>query len=156
LRVRYPGDSGVLVNKAMPLIRYDQGDTVVKGEPDELCSCSSHFSTVKVFGGRRNDSFILRSGEEIPSGILLDLGYSTFLDFSEENRYWSMVQEDYDHVYFDCVLVCENAPGLKESIEASLEVALQGRFKVELRIVDEIPRSKVGKIRQIVSRVPRG
>lgn len=63
-----PGDLGRIVctsfvNEAMPLIRYDLGDMVVKG--DHSCECGRNFPVVEKIYGRKDDFICTPDGKKI-------------------------------------------------------------------------------------------
>ena len=73
-RPAQPGEQGDLVvtglhSFAMPFIRYNLGDLVMKGSPQ--CECGSPFSTIRSIQGRAGEYFDLPNGRRVhPQDIL--------------------------------------------------------------------------------------
>lgn len=67
-----------LLNRAMPIIRYIQGDVISLS--DKPCTCGLSWQVMNSISGRANDSFITLSNKTIDSGVLLDLTYRWMME----------------------------------------------------------------------------
>ena len=135
-----------LANKAMPLIRYQQGDVGVSGLGG--CTCGIGFPTMQLIEGRVDDFVTLRSGRR----------------FSPRE-----INPVYEHLpgVLEHVLVQETMSDIKVYLEISPQHqnttpmlvvnALSGLFTepVNLEIIQttNFERGKSGKLRNIVSKV---
>jgi len=144
-----PGEMGQLVvtgflNKAMPLIRYQIGDSAILS--DEPCACGRQFPVLKEIVGRRDDLIKTRSGRIVGR---LDPIYKGLAGIRESQ----IVQTDLDNVVVNIV----TAPGYEGWMEDSLIAELKKRVGFEINAsvnyVSEIPRTSSGKMRAVVSYV---
>ena len=87
------------------------------------------------------------------SGYLLDVGYSALTKHSETVLYWSLVQETQGKVYLDCVLREGADQNAIAAIENDMVKLFYGEATVKVRQIDEIPTSKKGKRKQVISTV---
>lgn len=85
-----------LLNTAMPLIRYVQGDiaTLSPPAPCRLSQCRK----LEQFDGRMNDSFETPDGRVIPSGAILDVVYRWVIRYELVLMGFEVVQKSIDRV----------------------------------------------------------
>ncbi|MDG7041559.1 MAG: phenylacetate--CoA ligase family protein [Nitrososphaerota archaeon] len=148
LRPRPAGESGWvavtnLLNEAMPVIRYLQGDYAVLGEEQETCYIG--WKQVKSIDGRVNDSFINLSGKQINSGALLDLTYRWMMETEVGIRNFQMIQRYYDEV--DIVIQPKSDeeriyPPLN-MLKSWLEMLLGHEVKLTLKLTKELINDSV-------------
>jgi phenylacetate-CoA ligase len=141
-----------LHNRAMPLLRYLQGD---RGSVRTAhCACGRNFRRLEKFEGRKNDAFVLPSGETVSSGFLLDLTYGIFLDYDGAAGAFCLVQDVPD------VWTLEIVPGSAWSNEVGGRIVRdltrqlrQPSVRIELKKVEQVTRTASGKANPIISRV---
>jgi phenylacetate-CoA ligase len=133
-------------NRAMPLIRYDLGDMVIKS--DDSCPCGRAFPVIKCISGRQGDVIRTPSGKELGAAILTHLLYGT-----EQIIESQIIQDALDHIWIEYV------PGEKFSLkdlrvfEHLITKHLPTELKVDLKQVDAVERTQSGKIKPVVSRI---
>lgn len=143
-----------LHNIGMPLIRYMQGD---RGSVrTKKCGCGRTFKILETLEGRKNDAFVLSTGETISSGFLLDLTYGVFLNYPSAVSAFCLIQEEAD------LWVIELVPGDKwrddliKVIPKELSSNLKRDFvKIESKIVKEVRKTKSGKANPIISAIKK-
>lgn len=142
-----------LHNRAMPFLRYLQGDRGAI-RPNGTCACGRKFRILEKFEGRKNDAFTLPDGQKISSGFLLDLTYEIILRHNKMVAAFCLIQEDLENWTLELV------PGkiwneeVKEKIlQDFLHDLKQPRIHVHLKIVDEVSRTASGKLKAIISRL---
>ncbi|WP_353571628.1 hypothetical protein [Candidatus Albibeggiatoa sp. nov. BB20] len=83
-----------LLNTAMPIIRYIQGDLISLSESE--CSCGVKWSILESLDGRLNDSFITKNRKLINSGVLLDTTYRWLMETNLNIKNFVLSQVDFD------------------------------------------------------------
>lgn len=130
------------LNRAMPFIRYDTGDTV---EPlDNVESGTGLPTTVRRFIGRSDDIIITPEGNRLPG-----VNFYTMMYKIPSVKMFQIVQEKRDVVR---VMIVPNADWNDASAETTRQKLGErlGSMKVFIETCDEIPRSSTtGKIRCI-------
>lgn len=139
-----------LFNYAMPLIRYETGDV---GElTDKACPCGRGLPLLSKLNGRSTDYLLTRSGKKI-SGITLN-----FLIFATDGvEQFQIVQETYDEVMVKVVLKKkypnEYMDKLTEKILNEYTKILGNDINIIVKFVDQIPTTRLGKRRVVVSKL---
>lgn len=89
-----------LWNRAMPMIRYRQGDlaTLSPYGAGDLCACGSHFRKLDQLHGRADQAFITMTGQRIVPGRLLDVVEAFLCREDAQVLEFRVVQKDYDKV----------------------------------------------------------
>jgi len=132
------------VNMAMPLIRYEIGDTAQWGSRG--CSCGRYFPVLKKICGRQDDYIVTPEGNRIGR---LDPIFKGIRSVKEAQ----IVQERTD--FIRVVIVPGEEFGTKDS--ASIINELQKRtgssVSISLEVVDAIERTANGKIRSVISKL---
>ena len=145
----HPNDEGVkkiigtnISNPAFPLLRYDTGDLAVLS--DEGCDCGLPGRIVKEVQGR-DDEYVIT-----PSGVWLGRLNAIF-GIATHVRNAQIVQKRLDWL----VLRIERREGYDQHEEELILKIARDRVGPEMRIeieyVDEIPRTKAGKFRYVIS-----
>jgi phenylacetate-CoA ligase len=136
-------------NMAMPLIRYDTGDLLLKSS--KSCPCGRAFPVIKSIFGREGDMIRTPSGRELGASIVTHLVY---VICGASNIIESQVIQDaLDHITIEYV------PGKEFSEEnlAGFQKRLSQHFgsdvRVDLKQVKAIEKTQSGKIRPIVSKL---
>lgn len=81
-----------LNNKAMPLIRYDQGDDIVLSNAIDSCTCDPMACTISIIKGRTLDSIIINDNIELNSVLFLEV-------MGEVNNHFGGIITCYKYVY---------------------------------------------------------
>jgi phenylacetate-CoA ligase len=143
-----------LHNRAMPLLRYMQGDR--GAVRSSTCSCGRTFRVLEKLEGRRNDSFLLPDGRLLSSGFLLDLTYEIFLSYEQAVRAFCLLQDKPDVWTLELVPGSHWSADLERKIPQDLTAKLnEPSVRIELRIVDQVTRTASGKANPIISRVKK-
>lgn len=140
-----------LLNRAMPLLRYETGDTGELGT--EPCPCGDPRPTVERIDGRVADIFRLRSGRRL-SSVLADMrpAQQTGLGLLDVQ----LVQEDWDHLTVNYVAGPEfREPDLAPYL-AFLEKLFGGELTVRTQRVERIAPEPNGKVRHGICRIRDG
>ncbi len=137
------GERGELVGTnlhsyAMPLIRYQLGDLVVKGS--DVCPCGRPFSTIRSIQGRMIDRFVLPDGRTVHP-------YEFGLIRASWMKEFQVTQEETDVIRLRVIAFHRPASG---EIQALLKpiVRLVGEgVNVKMDLVETIPVETSGKFR---------
>ena len=125
-----------LNNKAMPLIRYSQGDNItidslVKGQ---ICSCSSSLPRISQIKGRCFETIALNEKDEINSLMLLEIMAEVM------NEYPNVIIE-YRYVFcksdneLKCILQLEKS---KQGWYLNIKKTIEDAFKRKIPVLDGI------------------
>ncbi len=141
-----------LHNRAMPFLRYLQGDRGAIRTTS--CACGRTFRILEKLEGRKNDAFALPGGERLSSGFLLDLTYGVFLEFDGAVSSFCLIQDVPETWTLEMVRGSRWNPEFEQRIPEMLEQKL-GRpgIRIVSRLVDQVTRTGSGKANPIVSRV---
>lgn len=140
-----------LVNQAMPLIRYRVGDVAVPCE--EECPCGRTLPLMRIVEGRMDDFLVTLDGKPVSPLI--------FFPYPFKNVNWMkqfrIVQERRDKLTVELAIKAGSGYTRKILEEARLElVKLFGAgMQVEFKTVEIIGCASSGKMRKIISRVPK-
>ncbi len=136
-----------LVNRAMPLLRYDIGDRgALDGSP---CPCGDLRPVLSGLEGRVNDVFVLPSGRRVP-GVVADLrAYRIGLGILEAQ----LVQDEPASLDVNWVAGPNYKDGDEGVMAERLDRMFFGELAVRLNRVDRLAASPNGKVRYCVSRV---
>jgi phenylacetate-CoA ligase len=143
-----------LHNRAMPLLRYMQGDRgSIRTAP---CACGRNFRILEKLEGRKNDAFVLPGGGTVSPGFLLDLTYKIFLDYEGAAQAFCLLQDIPE------IWTLEIIPGSRWSEEVGGRIVQdltrqlgQMSVRIELKKVAQTTRTPSGKANPIISRVKR-
>jgi len=136
-----------LLNEAMPLIRYEVGDCAYFAGTSSTCNCGRTLPIIGGIEGRTEDMIVTRDGRRIE-------GPDTVFKADWPIKEAQIIQES-----FDLIRVCIiPAPDFDIVTESALISGLQDRVgDMEIRVekVTDIPRTKAGKRKVIVSKVDK-
>jgi len=147
-----PGEQGIIVatglnNMAMPLIRYRLGDTAVPR--GGTCACGRAGILVERIVGRLEDVVVTPDGRWISR---LDFVFKSLPGVAEAQ----IVQEEIGSLRVRIVRR-EGYGEIEESrVLRNLRVRLGDDIKIRFEYPDRIPRTRGGKFRYVVSKVPLG
>lgn len=143
-----------LFNYAMPLIRYAVGD--VGQYSLEECSCGRVLPLMKVIEGRE-DSFVTLPNGQLLSPRAFTIAMSMFRRYQDIDEF-RIIQRKRDLIEF--FIKIRNDVEEKSEFENELEahicrtLALDGLgVSISISRVDEMPRSKTGKLTAVISEV---
>jgi phenylacetate-CoA ligase len=141
-----------LHNRAMPLLRYMQGDRGAIRKSN--CACGRSFRILEKLEGRKNDSFVLPDGRLLSSGFLLDLTYEVFLHYGQSVRAFCLVQETPEVWNLELVPGAQWSSEVGKKIQKDLVSKLgEDSVTLEIKIVAQVTRTASGKANPIISRV---
>ena len=136
-----------LLNFGMPLIRYKTSD--VTSIKNDQCKCGRYMPRLSGITTKDEDIVVTPEGKLISSSVLTHPFKP--LDAVQESQ---IVQEDIDCL---CVKIVRRE-GYTDNDSDKLVAALRERvgpsMRIELEFVDHIPRTKAGKLRWVISKVP--
>jgi len=147
------GDTGrfiitALNNKIMPYIRYDIGD--IGSISPEPCKCGRGFPIFKNFIGRINDFIVLPNGNLLePMQIFVKLWkvIPEAIDFQ-------VIQKDINELTIKVIPVKKNIEDyIKMKIKDTLAKAIPDNMDLNIKIVNDIPRTATGKHKAIISEI---
>jgi phenylacetate-CoA ligase len=146
------GQPGELVctgfqNWAMPLIRYEIGDTAVR--TDAICPCGRHFPALGGIIGRIDDTIVTPDGRHVGRLDPIFKGVSGI-------RETQIVQERIDRIVVKMVRGEGFEPSAAQVIIEELRKRVGEGVALELSYVDRVERTSSGKFRSVVSRVSTG
>ncbi len=145
-----------LYNNTTPLIRYEISDMLMMSP--KPCACGSPLPYIQKIMGRKNDSFYFRNTkgtfEEVKSWNFV----STIVNLDNIMQ-GQIVQPSYDKIIMRFVPwdgVKLDVPGIiRQQKQDFADLHLDPNIKVEVEIVDEIPRDPVSqKYRPVIRQVP--
>ncbi len=143
-----------LSNDAMPLIRYKMKDYALMLE--DKCSCGINLPLFKVIEGRYDDFLIDNNGNFVSPRLVSDILEEPFNNYTGINQY-QIIQENPNKLiinletnsqYIDDINIYAKSENLLKNI-------LGNNLEVNFRTVDRIESDKTGKLRKIISKVPR-
>lgn len=133
-------------NRLMPFLRYRADDRVVLAEPDFACPCGRSFRVVKQVLGRVDDAIRTPDGRHV---VMLDWIFSGLFGLVEAQ----VVQERLDEVAIRIVAGAEFGHRDEQALLQRARERLGEQVIVRIERVADIPRTRNGKFRQIVSRI---
>ncbi len=140
-----------LINKAVPLIRYDIGD---RGHPKEgVCPCGRGYPMMEILEGRNEDIFVLPDGREVPSPRVA--GVRVILDTTLAAKRYQIIQEDYDVFTLRIVPTEQFTEEIEKRAKEELIRNLGYPVTVNVERVDRIPLVDDRKLRVNISRIKR-
>ena len=149
-----PGDPGMvvvtdLVNRAMPIIRYQVGDMAVWA--GRSCSCGRGMPLLERIEGRVADYVVTPRGELI-SGISLTENFAVLVPGVAQLQ---IVQEAIDHFVFRIVRSREFGTASLERIKTLVAERFGPGIRYDCEFVDRIPQEPSGKYRFCISKVEK-
>ena len=136
-----------LHNYAMPLIRYQTSDfTAIKGGK---CSCGRAFPQMENITVRDVEIMKARDGRYIIPAIMSGI-YAHLTSIYE----LQFIQEERDYIIVNIVKKPNYVESDGEHITGELRRLFGDTLRVEIKYVESIPRTKAGKYRWMISKVP--
>ena len=146
-----PGQPGEIVvthlrSQEYPFVRYRTGDVGVLG--DEACPCGRGLPLLREVHGRADDLLLGLDGARVPGQVVVLL----FRDIPGIAAF-KVVQEEVDRVRILLVRTEAFPAAAEASIVEGFRARLGAAMRVELQVVESIPREASGKYRTVVSKV---
>ena len=150
-RPALPGEQGEVVitnlwSRAMPFIRYRQGDMVTVSTDAPRCGC--RFPLISRIEGRMEDYLVLRSGRRLPPHPFYHC-----IDPVAGIKRWRILQETAGAIRLELVAGSDLAPGQIDRVVDDLTSLTRGEMVVEVVSLPDIPVDPGRKFRTITSRV---
>ncbi len=136
-----------LLNYGMPFIRYKTTD--VTAIDTETCSCGRNMPRLKGVATKDEDIVVTPEGKLISSSVLthpfkpLDAVYES-----------QIVQEEIDLLRIKIVRREDYSESDSEHLITALRERVGPTMRIQLEFIDIIPRTKSGKFRWVISKVP--
>lgn len=136
-----------LTNYAVPFIRYDTQDIVVKGPVK--CNCGRNLKTISKIEGRNSDILITPSGK-----FLIVHNFTGYFEWEKNVRQFQILQEELNRIIIKLVVNDKfNLRDEKRIIKYWKEY-IDKDIDIQIIIVKEIPLTNSGK-RRFIIRNPR-
>lgn len=132
-----------LLNRAMPLVRYEVGDRGALS-PEGQCSCGRTLPRLERLVGRLSDNIVAADGRRI-----FQVDQTLYALAIKEAQ---MIQERIGEVRVK-VIPAETYSQKDADLIVKRLQNLAGQLDVKVEVVDEIPRSANGKFRAVISKV---
>lgn len=148
------GESGRLIgtslhNYAMPLIRYLTDD--IAAIKNEICSCGRELDLMDDVTTKAEDTITLKDGRLISPSILTHpFKPMTSIEGSQ------IIQKEYDQIIIKIVPRSEYKDSDTDVLIKGLQERLGEDVKINIEFIDELPRTKNGKFRWVISEVNMG
>jgi phenylacetate-CoA ligase len=135
-----------LMNKAMPLIRYDTGDLGILS--NRICTCGNNHPMLENIIGRSVDILTTPEGKKVHGWFFL----YTFWKYNKGIRQYQVVQRDTKHI--NIKIVKENGfdPAILDIIRKTAASISKG-WHLDFHFVDRIEPTKSGKRKFIISEI---
>jgi phenylacetate-CoA ligase len=152
-----PGERGRVVvtdllNRVMPFINYELGDTALLSTP---CPCGRGWPTLGAIEGRVTETLVTGDGRAV-SATVLGQFLVTIGDVLPYVWEYQAVQESVGTIELHVVPTARYSAGIGETLRNRLETLLGPGTRVRVEIVETIERAPSGKRLVITSRVPAG
>lgn len=130
--------------RAMPLIRYDTGDLVFGGANAD----GYGGRIVNKFDGRQSELLLMPSGKRI-SGAIFNLIFKDFPTIKEAQ----ITQKSVNRILICVVKSASFSMGDEMRLRKAAADRIDDGVKIEIAYVAEIPRTKSGKLKLVVSEI---
>ena len=149
-----PGNEGIMVgtslhNTGMPMIRYRTSDrTAIK---TQTCACGRKLSLMEDVTTKAEDLLRLRDGRLIPPSVLTHPFKP--LDCIEASQ---LVQTDLDRLVIRLIPRADYNEKHGQKLVSDLKARLGDDMRIDLELVNELPRTAAGKFKWVISEVELG
>ena len=134
-----------LLNRSMPLIRYEIGD-VGRWAEKQSCPCGRGLPLLAEVNGRTTDFLVLKDGRRV-SGPALTLVVADMNDVAQVQ----FVQNDLEKVRLKVVPGKSFGPQTLAELRKRLDLYLRGAAELEIEQVGSIASERSGKYRFVIS-----
>lgn len=144
-----PGQEGELVctgflNQAMPLMRYRIGDSLALST--QRCECGRNFPVVKHILGRVDDLIVTPEGNAVGRLDPIFKGLSSI-------RETQIIQETLNLLTVKIVPGAGFDQSMADTLLGELRKRVGNTIAINVEILNEIPRTKAGKFKAVVSKL---
>lgn len=136
-----------LLNRSMPLIRYEIGDAGRWAA--QPCSCGRGLPLLQRLQGRLTDFLVMPDGRQISGVALLTW---VFADIGEL-QHVQIIQDAVDEVRLKIVPGRSYDPTVEQRLRDRLKNYLQAAVRVSVELCDEVEISASGKRRFVINRI---
>jgi len=135
------------LNRAMPLIRYKVGDiATISDEKGKKCRCGRESPIIKAIDGRIEGYIITSDGRR--------LGRLDFLFKKNHNIHEAqLVQNDINNLTINVVREKNYKIENENELLKNIKNYVGNQINIRFNYLEEIPREKNGKFRQIISKI---
>lgn len=137
-----------LLNKEMPLIRYETGDLAVIERKSQDCFCGRKLRILKSVEGRMDEIIMTPDGRQI--GRLDTVFKSDFPILKAQ-----IIQEDFDVIRVIIVPFDGYSNEVKNQICFSIREKIGNSMRIFVEEKEEIPLSLNGKFRTVISKIKK-
>jgi phenylacetate-CoA ligase len=146
-----PGQKGYIVgtslhNVAMPMIRYRMND--VSAEIVQPCSCGRTLRRIEDVATKAEDIVVTPDGRWISPSVLTH----PFKPLHQVEKS-QVIQDELDHITVRVVPHGEFTTEERDALSSGLLERLGDQMRLDIEVVDDIPRESSGKFRWVVSKV---
>ena len=136
-----------LHNYGMPLIRYKTGD--VSAIKNIKCSCGREMPLLENVTTKAEDIVTTKDGRYISSSALTH-PFKPLQNIAESQ----IIQEKIDNLTIKIVKRAEYCDNDTKYLLNEFKKRLGDEIQIQIQFVDEIPKTKTGKFRWVISKVP--
>jgi phenylacetate-CoA ligase len=136
-----------LMNRAMPLIRYQVEDVGVP--TDRKCSCGRGLPLMESVAGRVADFLIKRDGTQVAGVSLIENTLTKFVGIDQ----MQMIQNDYTHFEIRLVAGASYDNGVDRNLRDYLKKIFGDDVTIDILLVSKIPPELSGKFRFSICRI---
>lgn len=148
------GEKGYLVatslqNYGMPIIRYKTTD--ITQFKDGICECGRHMLRIEDITTKAEDIVVTPEGKMISASVLTH-------PFKMVNGITmsQIIQEQPNHITLKLVTDERYNKDEENSLLKNFRYRVGDKIDIKIEIVTDIPRTKSGKYRWVISKVPKG
>jgi phenylacetate-CoA ligase len=136
-----------LINKSMPIIRYELGDV---GIPyTTKCECGRGLALMKEVSGRVADFLVRKDGSLVAGVSLVERTLTAYPGI----RQMQIVQEDLDNIVINLVKGNSFSAEVEQKLEAEFKNFVGGHNTIHINFVHAIKKEASGKYRFSISKV---
>ncbi len=141
-----------LLNRTMPLIRYEIGDIGVPLK--DQCPCGKTLPLMQMVEGRADDFLIATDGKIISPTVFFPYPFRSY----DEIQQFRVIQEQRERVVIQVIprSGIQNKQQILQDAETNIKRLFGDSMQVDFQVLDKIERDPTGKLRKIVSNVRFG
>lgn len=139
-----------LVNRGMPLIRYQLGD---RGVPtDRRCACGRGLPLMERVSGRVADFLIRSDGSRVAGISLIERTLTLFAGIKQ----MQIIQNEVDQFVLKIVAGAGYGPATEQQLRSEFVTSFGSDIALTIELVPEIERTSSGKYRFSICNIGRG
>lgn len=129
-------------NTGMPFIRYGMGDTATFS--DEICACGRHSQVIAGIEGRNEDYILMPEGTRI-------MRFDYLFKDTHTIKECQVVQREHGAMVVRIVRRDGYTTAVEKDLTERVHTMFSPTIRVHFEYVNEIPRTKAGKFKAVVS-----